>query len=154
MLNSGRRWYEIWVPQDPAGWTKPKLVWPDISLRPCFYVDYSGAVVNGDCYWLTLRQGIKDEVLLLLLGVANSSFAEKFYDVRFHNKLYSGRRRFITQYVEEFPVPDPSSSAAAQIISAVQQLLSVAEPIEHSQREQALNEAVCGAFGLFEEVAG
>ena len=39
---------------------------------------------------------------MLLLAVANSSFITKFYDIAFHNKLYAGRRRFMTQYVKKF----------------------------------------------------
>jgi len=56
-----------------------------------------------------------------MLAVANSTFAEAFYDYRFHNKLYAGRRRYITQYVKEFPLPDPNTSLAKQIIQATQQ---------------------------------
>jgi len=45
--NSGREWYEIWVPQDPAAWDQPKLVFRDISEEPMFWIDHDGAVVNG-----------------------------------------------------------------------------------------------------------
>src|SRR6266446_1169126 len=31
VTDAGRRWYEIWVPQDPAAWSQPKLVFRDIS---------------------------------------------------------------------------------------------------------------------------
>jgi hypothetical protein len=41
-----------------------------------------------------------------MLAVANSSFTTRFYDAVFHNKLYAGRRRFMTQYVSHFPLPD------------------------------------------------
>lgn len=151
LVDSGRKWYEIWVPQDPRRWQTPKLVWPDISVRPCFYVDYEGAIVNGDCYWLTLRAGAEGDMLLLLLAVANSAFAEKFYDARFHNKLYSGRRRFITQYVKEFPVPDPSTAAAKRILEVTRRILHAGELAERHSLGQMVDNAVWEAFGLTEE---
>ena len=36
---------------------------------------------------------------------------------RFNNKLYAGRRRFITQYVEQFPLPDPDREESKTIIA-------------------------------------
>jgi hypothetical protein len=107
VAEAGRKWYEIWVPQQPRDFAKPKIVWPDISESPTFFLDTSGAIVNGDCYWMTLRDGIDDDDrwLYMLLAVANSSFIERFYDTMFHNKLYARRRRFMTQYVRQFPLP-------------------------------------------------
>lgn len=115
VIEAGRKWYEIWVPHKPSEWKYPKIVFRDISERPTFWVDFDGDVVNGDCYWMSFKH--KDEdYLWLTLAVANSSFIEKYYDYKFNNKLYSGRRRFITQYVSKFPLPDPKSDIAAAII--------------------------------------
>ena len=105
VIEAGRQWHEIWVPHNPIDWTRPKIVSPDISEEPRFCFDSSGAIVNGDCYWMTLRPGFKSDWLLLLLAVANSSFVTRYYDIAFHNKLYAGRRRFMTQYVKKFPLP-------------------------------------------------
>lgn len=116
VVNSGRKWFEIWVPHQPADWAKPKLVWPDISQDPKFFFDASGAVVNGDCYWIKLREGMDFDWLYLMLAVANSEVATTFYDTVFHNKLYAGRRRFMTQYVKEFPLPDLESKIGQQIV--------------------------------------
>ena len=107
VIDAGRKYYELWVPQDPAAWALPKLVFRDISERPTFWIDKSGSVVNGDCYWLTTFDQTNENLLWLAAAVANSTFAETYYDRCFNNKLYSGRRRFITQYVEQFPLPDP-----------------------------------------------
>ena len=68
-------------------------------------MDQSGAVVNGDCYWSKLRLDVDPDWLYLMLAVANSEVATTYYDTVFHNKLYAGRRRFMTQYVKEFPLP-------------------------------------------------
>lgn len=149
VIEAGRQWYEIWVPQNPAEWPEPKLVFRDISEQPTFWMDLEGTVVNGDCYWLT---GDED-LLWLALGVANSTFIERFYDLRFNNKLYAGRRRFITQYVEQFPLPDPEGLAAREIIAACRDLYGLMEQGPQPEAEDRVDALVWAAFGLpIEEV--
>ena len=109
VIEAGRQWYEIWVPHSPINWLKTKIVFPDISEKPVFTLDKSGAIVSGECYWLLLNESENTDLNYLILGIANSKFIEKFYDISFPNKLYSGKRRFITQYVEKFPLPDACS---------------------------------------------
>lgn len=121
VIESGRQWYEIWVPHNPAQWKFPKVVFRDISEKPTFWVDFDGTIVNGDCYWMALDK-CEEKYIWLILAVANSSFIEKFYDYMFNNKLYSGRRRFISQYVSKFPLPDPDSVLAKKIIKLTQSL--------------------------------
>ena len=55
----------------------------------------------------------------MALAVANSSFIEKLYDAKFNTKLYSGKRRYQTQYVEQFPIPYIDSDEAMQAIALV-----------------------------------
>jgi adenine-specific DNA-methyltransferase len=117
LASGGRRWYEIWVPQRPAEWAQPKLVFPDISQTPRFFLDRSGAVVNGDCYWITLRPGVDESWLYLMLAIANSRFIERYYDRMFNNRLYSGRRRFLTQYVAKFPLPHLHRAEAMEAVA-------------------------------------
>lgn len=142
VVEGGRDWWEIWVPQRPAEWSAPKLVFPDISQAPCFYMDESGAVVNGDSYWIPLAPGCR-ELGLLMLGVANSTFATRFYDSRCGNRLYSGRRRFITQYVAEFPLPDPATPEARRIVELVAVLLENPDPAAEAEADRL----VWAAFG-------
>ncbi len=143
-----RNWYEIWVPQDPQKWHFPKLVFRDIVEQPMFWVDFSGAVVNGDCYWMTLDNRHSQEMLWLALAVGNSTFIETFYDYRFNNKLYAGRRRYITQYVQKFPLPDPQTKIAQKIIKQSQQLYEEIPVAETSVQEKNLDKLVWKAFGF------
>lgn len=145
VLHAGRQWYEIWVPHHPDDWSKPKIVYPDISESPRFWLDRSGAVVNGDCYWITLRDAVEDDWLLVLLAVANSTLITKFYDTVFHNKLYAGRRRFMTQYVKQFPVPALQSKCAQQIVRRVKTALRSGMT---TRRENELDSLVWESFGL------
>lgn len=151
---AGRAWYEIWVPQQPDAWAAPKLVWPDISDRPKFFLDDSGAIVNGDCYWLSCK-GLSEHEAALALAVANSSFALRYYDLCCGNRLYGGRRRFITQYVEELPMPEVSSAALREVADMVEQLRGTIalDPEARNATEAALDAAVSELFGLHEEPA-
>ena len=147
VIEGGREWYEIWVPHNPADWSKPKIAYPDISEHPRFFFDDSGAIINGDCYWITLFDGVEQDWLLLMLAVANSTFITKFYDTMFHNKLYAGRRRFMTQYVSKFPLPDLKKSSAI-----VHQARAVLMNGITDEAEKTLNALVWHAFGLREEI--
>ena len=122
VTEGGREWYEIWVPQRPSKWAEPKIVFPDISERPQFSIDKSGAVVNGDCYWISCAELPSMDIAYLMLAVANSSIGVRFYDTVCGNKLYSGKRRWITQYVEKLPLPDPTDDAARRAIELARKL--------------------------------
>jgi hypothetical protein len=147
VIEARRRWYEIWVPQDPAAWPRPKLVMRDISDEPCFWLDLEGSVVNGDCYWIVAPDG-KEDLLWLAAGVGNSKFIEEFYDHRFNNKLYAGRRRFMTQYVAQFPLPDPTTSIASEIISVARRIYEVTPSDEAADLTKKLDVLVRAAFGV------
>ncbi|HEX4361210.1 MAG TPA: N-6 DNA methylase [Pseudonocardia sp.] len=130
LADAGRQWFEIWVPQRPAGWQPPKIVFPDISVAGKFSVDRSGAVVNGDCYWISFADLPAEELAYLLVGVANSTLAVRFYDLMCSNRLYSGRRRWMTQYVNRLPLPDPDSRLAGELTSYVRKLCEAGEEPE------------------------
>ncbi|MBF6254260.1 methyltransferase domain-containing protein [Nocardia farcinica] len=143
LTGSGREWYEIWVPQRPHLWRVPKVVFPDISEQPRFALDDSGAVVNGDCYWISLADlGGSAELAYLLMGVANSPLGKRYYDAVCGNRLYSGRRRWITQYVSRLPLPDPAGPPARRIVE------EVAELIAGRGSADQLDALVAAAFGV------
>ena len=155
VIEAGRRWYELWVPQDPSAWSSPKLVFPDISDKPIFWIDTDGGIVNGECYWLRCENDSEQDLLWLALAVANSTFIEAFYDHRFNNKLYAGRRRFITQYVEQFPLPDPMREEAKAIIALTKEIHAKLPSAEANDLAIELDELVWSVFGLLrEKIAG
>ena len=148
---SGRYWYEIWVPQNPAIWNKPKLIFRDIVEEPTFWIDLTGAVVNGDCYWMVCDHPSQIDLLWLAVCVGNSSFIERFYDYRFHNKLYARRRRFMTQYVEQFPIPDPDAPLSREIVKISKTLYHSIDTSDVTGMQRELNALVWKSFGLAEE---
>lgn len=148
VIEAGRKWYEIWVPQKPDLWQYPKLIFPDISVKPRFYFDREGKIVNGNCYWIVAKE-LKDiEKLLLIQGIANSKLMTKYHDLSFNNKLYSGRRRYFTQYVERYPLPDLNSEYSKKIIELVKKLNAISNSSETNELECLLESKVAGAFGV------
>jgi hypothetical protein len=149
VIEGGREWWEIWVPQKPAAWAGPKIVFPDISVDGRFAVDRSGALVNGNCYWIPIEDGA-DDLAYLAVAVANSTLATRYYDARFGNKLYAGRRRFISQYVSEFPIPDPALTSSRRAVALARELESLDDLERIAGLEAEANKAVWSAFGLEE----
>lgn len=148
VIEAGRQWFELWVPHHPDHWKDPKLVFPDISLSPRFYFDKGGRIVNGNCYWIVAQDKKDIDKLLLIQGVANSKLMTKYHDLVFNNKLYSGRRRYFTQYVEKYPLPDFNSSVAKEIISIVKKLNEAHDKVLISKLENYLEIKVAEAFGV------
>lgn len=148
LIKAGRNWYELWVPQDPSLWCKPKIVFPDISEKPKFWIDLDGNIVNGECYWITPSNTEDSELLWLCLAVANSKFIEMFYDYKFNNKLYSGKRRFIKQYVEEFPLPNPSLDSSKELIELSKNIYHETNLEKQQNLKDKLDQLVFKAFQL------
>lgn len=153
LLKAGRKWFEIWVPQNPATWSAPKLVFRDIAEEPTFWIDQGGTIVNGDCYWLVVDDRSALDLLWLAVAVGNSSFIKAFYDHRFHNRLYARRRRFVTQYVEQFPLPDPARPISSLITAHAKLAYEEAGTAEGERIASTLEGLVWEAFGLPSEKA-
>jgi type I restriction-modification system DNA methylase subunit len=149
LIEAGRKWYEMWVPQNPEFWVLPKLVFPDISVDARFYYDENGSVVNGNCYWIVAQTKQEKELLFLIQGVANSDLMAQYHDLCFNNKLYSGRRRYFSQYIEKYPIPDPRKESSKQIIETVKKLNKQTAMSENvTQLESELNSLVNNSFGF------
>ena len=116
-----------------------------------FWMSLDEEVINGDCYWLAAQNSEKLDMLWLALAVANSRFAELFYDHAFNNKLYAGRRRFMTQYVEKFPIPDPQTRLAKEIVRIAKRIYKVTPSSEAEVLAGGLEQRIAEAFGISKE---
>ncbi|WP_220222353.1 N-6 DNA methylase [Brevibacterium aurantiacum] len=144
VIEGGRKWYEIWVPQRPALWAEPKIVFPDISENPRFALDTTGAVVNGNCYWISLADFENEDIAYLMLAVANSSLGLRYYDEVCGNRLYSGKRRWITQYVRRLPLPSPDTAESKKLIAEARALTAGGEA--GGEQFKQLDSDVAAAF--------
>jgi len=147
VAKANRNWFEIWVPQDPSQWPLPKLVFRDITDKPQFWIDLSGSVINGDCYWMTAGEQAED-LLWLALAIGNSRFICDFYDNRFNNKLYAGRRRFITQYVKHFPLPAPDLPGSRELVRLAREAYDAADSDSIREIQNRIDRVVFRSFGL------
>lgn len=147
LIDAGRAWYSLWVPHNPKLWERPKIVFHDISEKPKFWIDLDGRIVNGECYWITLNEDVDDNLLWLCLAVANSLFIEKYYDHKFNNKLYSGKRRFMKQYVEQFPLPDPNNRISKDLAELAKEIALNPSKDNHDLIDR-INQLVFEAFGV------
>jgi adenine-specific DNA-methyltransferase len=151
VIDAGRAWYELWVPQDPAAWRQPKLVFPDISPEPRFFLDRTGSIVDGNCYWVTMTDPSDEDLLYLIMGIANSAVMVRYHDLAFQNKLYSQRRRYLTQYVTDYPVPDRETAASRRIIRIARRLSeSAVRASERTQLAAEVDRLSFTAFGIAE----
>lgn len=122
IIESNREWYEIWVPHYPKIWKQEKIVFKDISSDGIFAYD-KDSIVNGDSYFIVLKNGVNPEYIYLILGVLNSNILMKYHDIMFPNKLYSNKKRFNSQSVEKYPIPSIESIEAQKIIQEVKKLI-------------------------------
>jgi hypothetical protein len=73
----------------------------------------------------------------------------RYHDLAFQNRLYSQRRRHLTQYVAEYPLPDRNAPASIEIVDVARKLSS-GEAVRDDQLslELRLDELVPLAFGI------
>ena len=137
------------MPQDPEAWLLPKIVFPDISPEPRFFYDDQGCIVDGNCYWITTRDPADTDLLFLIMGTANSAVVARYHELAFQNKLYSQRRRHLTQYVQEYPLPDRTQPEAKRVISLTKKLATGRiSATKRSDLEVEIDRLVAQLFGV------
>ena len=60
----------------------------------------------------------------------------------------AGRRRYISQYVDNFPLPDPESPESLKVIRLVKTLIECEPQVQRSDLESEVDYLVWRAFGL------
>ena len=147
---SNKKWYEIWVPHNPEDWKRDKIVFKDISEEGCFSLVENDHVINGNCYWMKIEKKYEN-LKWLILAIGNSKFILKFYDNKFSNKLYSNKRRFISQYIDQFPLPNPENKFSVEIIKIVKKIYKEYKNISSKELiflENKIDDLIYSAFQL------
>lgn len=139
LIDSGKKWYEHWVPQNFSQMKKNKIIFKDISEGPCFALDTEGHLVNGNCFWITIKNDFDDNLIYLLLAIANSDLIEKYHRIEFNNKLYSGKLRYNTQYINKYPLPNLNHHLCKTVINKTKELLSAKEKLNEENIKEINN---------------
>lgn len=152
LLESGRRWYEIWVHQSPSDFNRRKIVTPDISTCNRFALDDKRFYVNGTCFYLILTDE-SDVSYYSILGLLNSKVIEYFHKVANGNSLYAKRFRYWSSYISAYPVPSRllnSSDLRLLIAQNVGRLLVTDKNDERMDLEEKNNRLCYELFNLTE----
>ena len=72
----------------------------------------------------------------------------KYHDLVFGNKLYSGRRRYFSQYVQNYPLPKVDNPHSKKIISLSKQLCEDINKQKEKELVDLLEQNVLLAFGI------
>lgn len=103
---TGKRyeWYALqrWAAKYWQNFSKPKIIYPDISQRMSFVLDFKGYVPNNTTYFMV---GLEKEKLVWLASILNSKLYNWYYKT-ISAQLGGAAIRMFSIYVLEIPVPD------------------------------------------------
>lgn len=118
VAESNDPWYAIDKTKSPDLFERPKIVTPDIVLYNNFWLDDSEEFYClNTAYQILSTDDVSDEYLL---GVLNSD-AVQFYYRRIAPTYKDEFLRYISEHVEEIPVPDPSQQDP-ELVGRVEEL--------------------------------
>ena len=114
---SSNSWYVLKQPQAnyAARYHEAKIIFPDMASPARFALDLSGAYILNSAYSLPTGD-------LFLLGVLNSRPGNELYRA-VTKQMIGGASRFMTQYVDQFPIPDATPPQRAEIEGLVRTIL-------------------------------
>lgn len=111
--------------------SKPKIIYPNMTSVFPFAYDERGIIVNQKCFIITA----KDEAFPLkaLLAILNSELAKLWI---WHNcpELGDTRREISKIYFENFPVPAISPEAQATLVALANKMLSLTADLQKVSR--------------------
>lgn len=145
--NGKKEWFELQKQHDASAWKNKKVVISDRRKRAEFWMDETGSIVEGRCLWLQLKPGIADDMYYLILGIANSNFIEKYYDLSISSESQDGKRRLTKKYVDQFPLPDSKKPEAQKLIRVVR---GIGEGMTFYD-QNLIDKLVCTLFGVQED---
>ena len=106
VIEAGRKWYEIWVPQRPEMFQQRfKIVTPDIKTRNTFALDTQGKMSGSSCFAILPKNQTKIDSYYLL-GLLNSELLEFYHKVEASTFIYAGRYRYWRSYLQDYPIID------------------------------------------------
>lgn len=133
VLDGGRQWFEIWVPQkvDVLAASR-KLVFPDFAIRNTFAVDWSGVYVGASAAFAVPDPSLSDSDLWYVLYLLNSPLYEFIHQRFLGTSILSKRHRYWTRHVASYPIPWPTDRIRSVLAGQAQRAAECGiEPEEH-----------------------
>lgn len=128
--DQGRFWWELRSCAYWAEFEHPKIMYPEITWRAQWGLDRNGTVCNNTAYFLP-----SDD--LWILAVANSPLNWWFsWRSAVHGK--DEALRFIKDYVQTLPIPQPTSEQQSKAYRIVQELIEITE-VHYENRKKMLD---------------
>ncbi|WP_266205248.1 DUF7149 domain-containing protein [Pontibacter kalidii] len=116
--DKGEFWWELRACAYYDEFEKPKILYPDISLKGDFTIDRSGGwYMANTCYFFNCN----DKFILALLA----SKLILYYYKETSASVRGGYLRFFSQYVSQLPIATPDEETKASITQLVEQILSI-----------------------------
>ena len=127
------QWYEI---QDNTAYfpefSKPKIVWIEISDRANYAYDETGKFLTNSAYFISGKD------LKYILAILNSNVAD-YYFSQITATIAGGRKRYTKQYVEQIPIPMASIEEQLEIEKLTDYLISLKSFNENQEARNAFN---------------
>lgn len=132
--NTGKIWYEYWDSK-PIVFTKNKIVFPDISDKPNFFLDEIGLPYLNTCYAIIPKSSDK---IFSLLGVLNSPVTN-FFIKNTCPFVRGGFYRYKTNYVKNIPIPNIDAGVDDLISGFVKKIIALRKEMSDTKTEQEIS---------------
>jgi len=116
--NQVRFWWELSGSSQWEFFEQPKIMYQDITWGPCFCSDTTGMMANNTIYFLPTI----DSWVLAALNSPNSWWLAW----RGAQHCKDEGLRFFTEFMEEFPIPDPTAEQCKSAGASVKRLIEIA----------------------------
>jgi len=120
---TGNKWFET---QDQIGYyeefEKEKIVWQEMTGKPCFDFSNSQIYVSNTAYILTGKN------VKYILSILNSKLID-FYIGKIASALGAEGKRWIKQYVEQLPIPQISAQEQEPFVALACDMLNLHQQI-------------------------
>lgn len=137
------QWYELQAsPGDTSKFEKPKIMYPDISKKLNFIMDYHGHYSVNTVYNIGVDS-------IGLLGYLNSKVF-LFYFQSVSNSIRGGYLRFFTEYLKECPIPQELNELEP-VVKKIIDLKKQNPSADTTELENQIDQLVYQLYGLTEE---
>ena len=124
LQDAGRKWYEVWVYQNPDDFDKKsKIVTSDLSSHNTFALDKNSFFCIDSCYYIILIDKSENHYKFIL-GLLNSKVIEFFHKRVVSTYVYSDKYRYMTSYMRNYPIIfKPDGLIGKKIIETVNEII-------------------------------